>query len=247
MKPKINLRLCIAGSESLLPDFEACLNSYLKFFDIGELLIYTTENLFSKVDEITTGKANETTIYDINKFYSEYYDKFPQSVKTVLDYSKDKKFKNIHSMFYLRMRIVMDYYLVKKPFILSDIDIRIYENVQPIIDWIGSDYILYNADYVDDYYYHSEKIRYSFGNEFFNLLPQFNDGWMCVPGFCIDIEKVFDILLQDMDNCPAEMAAIAAIIIKSKIKTKLLPRELMVTKESGIEGKTLSHLGPYGL
>jgi len=251
MKAKINLRLCIAGSEDLLPEFEACLNSYLKFFDIGELLIYTTDNLFSKVDKITTGKADETSIYDVDKFYAEYFDKFPQSVKIVLEYSKGKKFKAAHNgMFYLRIRIVMDNYLIagRKPFILSDFDIRIHKNIKPIIDWIGSDYILYNADFLDDYYSHSKKIRYSFGDKFFEQLPKFNPGWMCIPeGIIIDIEKVFNVLSQDIDNCPAEMAAIAVTIIKNKIKTKLLPRELMVTRKSGVEGKTLAHFGPYGL
>lgn len=252
MKPKINLRLCVAGAEELIPKFEKCLNSYLKYFDIGELLVYTTNNLLNKVAEITTGKADKISIYYVDSFYEQL--NISQNIRTILDYSKGKKFKANDSMFYLRMRIVMDYYLaVGKPFILSDIDIEIHENIQPIVDWIETSnspegYILYAADYYDDYYQHSKIIRYSFGDEFFEQLPKFNNGWMCVPkGVTIDIEQAFDVLSMDMNNCPAEMAAIAVAIIKNKIKTKLLPRELMVTDPRDYQGKTLAHLGPYGL
>ena len=45
---KINLRLCVAGVEALLPKFKACLRSYQQFFEIDELLIYTTANLYKE-------------------------------------------------------------------------------------------------------------------------------------------------------------------------------------------------------
>ncbi|GAG79679.1 unnamed protein product [marine sediment metagenome] len=55
MKPRINLRLCVGGKESLLPQFENCLISYLKFFEIGKLLIYTTSNLQQEVERFVVG------------------------------------------------------------------------------------------------------------------------------------------------------------------------------------------------
>jgi len=251
MKPKINLRLCVAGNPTLLTQFKNCLNSYLKFYEIGELVIYTTKNLFKEVIDIIHGQAEEVSIYDIDQFYKENKDQFSQEVKVVIDYSKTKKFKKYHSMFYLRMRHVMDYYLIagRKPFILSDIDIIMFSNTQPIVDWLNSDYILYSADLYDNYYHHSSRIKNSVGEDFFKALPQFNDGWMCMPkGMKIDINDVFHTMTQDMDSCPGEMAAIAIWLIKNKIKTKLLPKELMVTNlKEDKANKTLVHLGPYAL
>ena len=254
-KPKINLRLCVAGEESLLPLFENCLISYLKFFEIEKLLVYTTSNLQEKIENFIVGldlpTINDAEIHDIDKFYEKNYDKFPQSVKEVLDYSKNVKFKKIHNMFYMRIRLVMDYYLVNKPFILSDLDIEIFDNIKPILDWIDSDYILYNADYLNDYYSHNQGIVKNVGADFFKPIPQFNPGWMCVPkGIKINIEEVYKIMKQDMDSGPVEMTAMAIVLIRDKIKTKILPRELMVTKQtkkSELENKTLAHFGPYGL
>ncbi len=256
MKPKINLRLCVAGDIFYLEQFEKCLKSYLLYYEIGELLIYTTSNLSKKVEEIVRSmpyrKPEIVSICDINKFYKDNKDKFSQDVATVLDYSKDKKFKKYYSMFYLRMRLVMDYYLIggRKPFILSDTDIIMFPNTEPIIKWLDSDYILYNADYYETYYHHSAKIMNSVGEEFFKELPQFNNGWMCMPkGIKININEVFHAMTQDMDSGPGEMAAIAISLIRNKVKTKLLPRELMLTKslKEDKANKTLAHLGPYGL
>jgi len=247
---QINLRLCVAGSESLIPQFQACLNSYRIFFKIGELVIYTTENLFPKVDAITTGKADKVTICDVDKFYKSCFDKFPQPVKDVLEYSKNKGFKDVHSMFYLRMRLVMDYYFIdgKKPFILSDIDAFPVGDIQPILDWLNSDYVLYNADFIDNYYSHCPNITKIFGEDYFKAIPQFNNGWMCIPkGFKMNIKEVFEIMRKDIDQGPVEMAAIAISFIRNDVKTKLLPREMMVTKKDEIKGKILAHLGPYGL
>jgi len=247
MKSKINLRLCVAGKETLIPQFSNCLDSYLEYFKIGKLFIYMTDNLREEISAITKGKADEILTYDADDFYKEYYEKFSESVKEILDYSKDKSFKGEHSVFYLRIRLVMDYYLIKESTILSDLDIRICRNIQPILDWIDSDYILYNADLREDYYQHSPEIMNSVGADFFTPIPYFNCGWMCVPkGIRIDINEVFEILKMDKDCCPAEMEAMAISLIKNNIKTKLLPKELMVCKNDN-ENKALAHLGPYGL
>ncbi len=255
MKPRINLRLCVGGKESLLPSFENCLISYLKFFEIGKLLIYTTSNLQQEVENFVVGldlpTIHDVEIRDIGKFYEEYYDKFPKSIKEVLDYSKGRDWYG-RNLFYMRIRHVMDYYLVKDSFILSDNDIEIFNNIKPIVDWINSDYILYNADYLDNYYTHHPKIVKSVGGaDFFKPLPEFNCGWMCLPkGIKINIEEVFKIIKRDINHGIVEMVAIAIVLIKDKIKTKILPRELMVTldtKKSEMENKTLAHDGPYGI
>ncbi len=253
MKPKINLRLCVAGNPSLLTQFKKCLDSYLEFYEIDELLIYTTSDIFTEVQVFTEGKANMRSIQDIDKFYKEHKETFSQDVAVVLDYSRDKKFKKHLSMFYLRMRLVMDYYLIggRKPFILSDIDVIMFPNTEPIREWLKSDYVLYNADFYDNYYHHSKTIMNSVGEDFFKPLPQFNNGWMCVPkDLKININKVFLSLIQDMDSCPGEMSAMAIWLINNKIKTKLLPRNSMITKSLQTEDKadkTLAHLGPYAL
>ena len=251
MKPKINLRLEIAGEESLLPLFENCLISYLKFFEIEKLLIYTTSNLREEVKKIAPfGKT-----YDIDKFYEENYDKFSESVKEVLDYAKKHNYHPIipqdkeRKLFYERMMHLMDYYLIKDSFILSDIDIEILENIKPILDWINSDYILYNADYRDDYYNHNPKIVKNVGGAgFFKSLPQFNFGWVCIPkSIHLNIDEIYKIVKQDISSWCSVQTTAAIEIIKNKIKTKILPRELMVTKDGEIENKTLAHFAPYGL
>jgi len=252
MKQKINLRLEVAGSESLLPLFDNCLKSYLKYFDIGELLIYTTDNLIDQVYKITSGIADKILIYDVEKYYVKNKDKFPKVVNGVLDYSKDKYWVNDkeRKMIYLYMMYVMDYYLIdNKSFICSDIDVRILNYTKPIVDWINSDYILYNADFLDDYYAHNPKIVEKFGGEtFFELLPKFNCGFICIPkGIKINVEELFKIVKYDCGDWCAIQTAMAVSIIKNKIKTKLLPRELMVTKDEEIENKTLAHQSPYGL
>ncbi|KKL09247.1 hypothetical protein LCGC14_2567830, partial [marine sediment metagenome] len=43
--------------------------------------------------------------------------------------------------------------LIKQKYVIM------YDNIKPIVDWIGSDYVLYNADFYDDYSHHSEKIN----------------------------------------------------------------------------------------
>jgi len=174
MKQKINLRLCIAGSENLLPLFKRCLKSYLKHFEIGDLLIYTSENLFNEVDNITSGKANEIKIYDVDKFYEENQFKFSKNVNDVLNSAKDIDFKVGQSLFYVRMRLIMDYYLInrEKPFIISDIDVIILDNIKPILDWIGSNYILYNAspnDFARLNQIITEKVG---GKDFFNFFSK---------------------------------------------------------------------------
>jgi len=252
MKPKINLRLCIAGSELLLKHFEECLDSYLKYFQIEKLLIYITDNLSNEVKYILEDRMEnieDITIYDIYKFYDEYKNKFSKDVKDVLDHSRKIRFKKKHSMFYLRIRLVMDYYLAEGPIILSDIDIRIHENIKPIVDWIDSDYILYNADPMEDSYLHTPIIRdFVGGNDFFKPIPHFNDGWMCIPkDIKIDVNEVFDLLKLDKDSGPAEMACVAAFFIRHNIKTKLLPIKMMVDRGESQKNKTMSHLGPYGL
>ena len=90
MKPKINLRLCVAGSDYYLEQFKKCLNSYLQYYEIGELYIYTTENLFNEVDAITAiGKADQVSIYDIDQFYKEHKKEFSQDVTVVLSTYED--------------------------------------------------------------------------------------------------------------------------------------------------------------
>ena len=254
MKPKINLRLCVAGEESLLPLFENCLISYLKFFEIEKLLIYTTENFYERVKKIAPfGK-----IYDIDKFYEEYYDKFSESVKEVLDYAKEHNYHHEtpenkkKKLFYERILHVMDYYLIKDSFILSDIDIEIFDNIKPILDWINSDYILYNSDYLDNYYDHNPKIVESVGGvDFFKPIPKFNFGWVCIPkSIKLNIDKIYEIVKQDINHWCSVQTAVPIEIIKNKIKTKILPRELMVTKDtkkSEMKNKTLAHFDPYGL
>ena len=143
----------------------------------------------------------------------------------------------------------MDYYLIKDSFILSDIDIEILENIKPILDWINSDYILYNADYRDDYYNHNPKIVKNVGGAgFFKPLPQFNFGWVCIPkSIHLNIDEIYKIVKQDISSWCSVQTTAAIEIIKNKIKTKILPRELMVTKDGEIENKTLAHFAPYGL
>ncbi len=252
MKPKINLRLEIAGEESLLPLFKNCLKSYLRYFEIEELLIYTTHNLFDEVNKITAWTANKVVICDVDNFYEENKNIFPKVVNEVLEFSKDKHWINDtqRNMFYHYMMYVMDYYLIDgKSFILSDIDVRILDYIKPIVDCMNSDYILYNADFLDDYYAHNPIIVEKFGGEtFFESLPKFNSGWMCMPkGIKINIEDLFKIVKYECGDWCAIQTAIAVMIIKNKIKTKLLPRELMVTKDEETKNKTLAHQSPYGL
>jgi len=113
----------------------------MKYFEIEELLIYTTENLYEGIKKIAPfGK-----IYDIEKFYEKNYNKFPQSVKEVLDYSREHNYHHQipenkeKKLFYERIRGVMDYYLTDgtKPFIFSDIDVFVMDNVKQIVDWIN--------------------------------------------------------------------------------------------------------------
>ncbi|HEC65041.1 MAG TPA: hypothetical protein ENI23_07100 [bacterium] len=252
MKSKINLRLCVAGSESLLKYFEECLDSYLEHFQIEKLLVYTTDNLSRSVDYILEDRMeniDDIAVYDVDKFYKEYKDKFSKNVIEVLEHSRNIRFKKRHSSFYLRMRLVMDSYLAKGPIILSDIDIRIHDNIEPIVDWVDSDYVLYNSDPMEESYLHTPVIINKVGGgDFFKPIPWFNDGWMCFPkGVMMDVDEIFSLLKLDMGNCPAEMACIAAFLIRHDIKTKLLPMKMMVQIGESQDGKTLSHLGPYGL
>ena len=85
------------------------MKSYLRYLEIDELLIYTTKNLIDEVDEIISGKADEITIFDIDEFYTKHYNRFSKNVKDVLDYAKYKNYKKDLSLFYLRMRWIMDY------------------------------------------------------------------------------------------------------------------------------------------
>ena len=250
MKSKINLRLCIAGSETLLPLFKECLKSYLKYFEIGELFIYTSDNLISEVDEITKGKADEVTIFDIDEFYEANHSKFSDNINDVLNSAKNKEFKEGLSFFYLRMRLIMDYYLIngKKPFIVSDIDIIILDNIKPIVDWIGSDYLLYNASPNDFARYNqiiTEKVG---GKDFFKKVPQFNCGWMCIPkGVVIDINKACKYMKYEIETPLAEETAIWVVLTKDNIKTKLLSRDLMMIGEPNLKNRTLCHFQPYGI
>ena len=251
---KINLRLCVAGVEALLPKFKACLKSYQQFFEIDELVVYTTANLYKDVKKI----APFAKIYEVNEFYKKNYAKFPESVKEILAYSNENNFchelpeNKEKKLFYERIRFVMDYYLIAgtKPFILSDIDIKILKNIKPILDWLESDYLLYNADYFDEPSVNNPEIFKFFGKDFFEKLPLFNCGWMCIPkGITIDMEEVCEIVKQDIGSYVAEQIGIAVVLIRNKVKTKLLPRELMVTKkwQFGKKNKTLAHFFPYGL
>jgi len=257
MKPKINLRLCIAGEESLIPMFEKCLKSYIKYFKIGELLIYTTENLFNEVQGFSVGKANIISIHDADKFYEENYNKFSQSVKEVLDYAKEYNYhyqmpKNKEKkLFYERIRGVMDYYLTDgtKPFIFSDIDIFVMENVKPIIDWINSDYFLYNPSFLEHNYRMCPKlVKFAGGTDFFKPLPNLNLGWVCMPtGIHFDIQEIYKIMNQDPSTWCSSQIATIIVMIKNKFKTKGLLKSLMVTKENELKNKTLAHTAPYGL
>ena len=252
MKPKISLRLCVAGSDLLLKHFEECLDSYLEHFHIDNLLIYTTDNLSKSVNYILEDRmdgVDDITIYDVDKFYDEYKNKFSKNVKEVLEHSRSIRFKKKHSSFYLRMRLVMDSYLARSPIILSDIDIRIHDNIEPILEWVGSDYILYNADPMKESYLHTPVImKHVGGKDFFESIPYFNDGWVCLPkGVKLDADEIFNMLKLDIDNCPAEMACVATFFVNHDIKTKLLPIKMMVQIGESKDGKTLSHLGPYGL
>ncbi len=253
MKQKINLRLCVAGEESLIPMFEKCLKSYLKYFEIEELLIYTTKNLYEEVKKIVPfGK-----IYDADKFYEENYNKFPQDVKEVLDYAKEYNYhyqmpKNKEKkLFYERIRGVMDYYLTDgtKPFIFSDIDIFVMENIKPIVDWINSDYILYNPSFLEHNYLMCPKlVKFAGGEDFFKPLPNLNLGWVCIPkGIHLDIQKICEIMNQDPSTWCSSQIATIIVMIKNKFKTKGLPKSLMVTKENELKNKTLAHTAPYGL
>ena len=146
----------------------------------------------------------------------------------------------------------MDYYLIAgtKRFILSDIDIKILKNIKPILDWLESDYLLYNADYFDEPSVNNPEIFKFFGKDFFEELPLFNCGWMCIPkGITIDMEEACEIVKQDIGSYVSEQIGIAVVLIRNKVKTKLLPRELMVTKkwQFGKKNKTLAHFFPYGL
>lgn len=249
MKPKINLRLCIAGTETLIPLFKECLKSYLRYLEIDELLIYTTKNLIDEVDEIISGKADEITIFDIDEFYTKHYNRFSKNVKDVLDYAKYKNYKKDLSLFYLRMRWIMDYYIIngEKPFIFSDIDVIMFENIKPIVDWIGSDYLLYNAS-PDDLPKYNQIIVEKVGKDFFKKIPKFNYGWMCIPkGIVINIDEVCKYLKYEIGSGIGEETAASIVLAKNNIRTKVLPRDLMIVGDLNFKNKTLCHLGPYGL
>ena len=252
-KSEINLRLCVAGDKTLIVNFKKCLESYKKQFKIKELLIYTTDNLLQQIKSF----APEAIIIDVDVFYDDYYKKLPKSVKEVLDYSKEHNYchenptDKTKKLFYERIRFIMDHYLIagREQFILSDIDIVILDNIKPIINWIDSDYVLYNADYYNDPRTNNPKMFKKFGGrDFFNKIPQFNTGWLCVPkGFKTNIETICEYMKQEITSYVSEQTAINVYLIKNKFKAKILPRDLMVTDCLDISNKTLIHYGPYEL
>jgi len=110
-------------------------------------------------------------------------------------------------------------------------------------------YILYSPDFRGDYYNHNPEIVKGMGGEdFFNPLPNFNCGWVCIPkGIHLDIKEIYEIAKHDVSNWCAIQTASAVMIIKNKFKTKMVPKNLMVTKENDLKNKTLVHTAPYGL
>ena len=215
------------------------------------MLVYTTNNLIDEVRKI----APEASIIDIDNFYKRHYAKLDKVSSDVLkcSYNLYPKGDPMRNCFYERIRWLMDFCLLtKEPWILSDIDILIGNKTKIIEDWINTpNYLLYASDNEEMYYIdNANMISFEdFDSKLFReKLPYFNAGFMCTPaGFELDPDEIFSMIAHNIDSWVAEQTAIAIMVIRKGIKTKMIPLKKMARFKEEIKDKTLLHGGPFGV